>query len=387
MRSYIGAGGSGSAKAQQAEKLIAEREARKLAYAPFKNAEAPPEVVSELASALQAAPESANVINRTMAALKSNPLVRIEQNGQISFSRVPTISEAELVRRTIDGNVSSLYRDPINATTASALKGVETSLRQKLDDFVPTLKGVRTDVSAQKSAEEAFKAGEKSIGADANQVLVDLQDIMSNPEALASFKQGFLAKIERLSLTGQRDSIIAKLADVDGKGSAENLILSTILSPDEASAVLKKLAVASESSAASKYVLGQSATAGTQSAERRIGSEIGASDVIDAATSMSPMAAISLVQKMVASVPSELTDAQRSKVVELLISEYPDIVRKALTDKSGAARLAQIVTTVGNKMNQGSQGAVATGAGLLGGTIASKTGLPLYFNSPNDANQ
>ena len=385
MRSYL-SGGTGTARAQQAATLEAQRAARKAGYSQFENAPAPQPVIQELMQALQRAPQAAATIDAAMTARGMPALTQRAANGAVTLSRQPTVAEAELIRRAVEGNVQSLYRDPMSAVTAEALKDVEGNLRSSLDTSIPALAAVRSDVAAQKAAERAFAAGEKALSGDANQVVLDIEKIVSDPNQLDAFKTGFLATIERRALTGQRDSMIAKLADIDGRGTAENMILRSIMSPDEIDALLQRLAVASKSSTASKYVLGQSATAGTQSAEARIGSGIGMGEIADAAM-LSPSALLSVATKLVTSAGADLTDAQRASIARVLVSENPELVRAALVDQSGAARLADIIKRAASRLNSGAQGGVGSGAGLLGSALAAprSEGLTLQFNTPNDA--
>lgn len=385
MRSYL-SGGTGTARAQQAATLEAQRAARKAGYSQFENAPAPQPVIQELMQALQRAPQAAATIDAAMTARGMPKLTQLAENGAVTLSRQPTVAEAELIRRAVEGNVQSLYRDPMSAVTAEALKDVEGNLRSSLDTSIPALAAVRSDVAAQKAAERAFAAGEKALSGDANQVVLDIEKIVADPNQLDAFKTGFLATIERRALTGQRDSMIAKLADIDGRGTAENMILRSIMSPDEIDALLQSLAVASKSSTASKYVLGQSATAGTQSAEARLGSGIGMGEIADAAT-LAPSALLSVAAKLVASAGVDLTDAQSASIARVLVSENPELVRAALTDQNGAARLADIIKRAASRLNSGVQGGVGSGAGLLGSALAAprNEGMTLQFNTPNDA--
>lgn len=384
MRSYL-SGGTGTARAQQAALLEQQRAARKAGYAQFENAPAPQKVIQELEQALQRAPQAAATIDAAMQARGMPALTQRAANGAVALSRQPTVSEAELIRRAVEGNVQSLYRDPMSAVTAEALKDVEGGLRSSLDTSIPALAAVRSDVAAQEAAKRAFAAGEKALSGDANQVVLDIEKIVSDPNQLDAFKTGFLATIERRALTGQRDSMIAKLADVDGRGTAENMILRSIMSPEEIDALLQSLAVASKSSTASKYILGQSATAGTQSAEARLGSGIGMADVADAAMG-SPAAMLAVATKLVASAGVDLTDAQSASIARVLVSENPELVRAALTDVNGAARLADIIKRAASRLNSGVQGGVGSASGLLGSALAAPRGdgLTLQFNTPND---
>lgn len=385
MRSYL-SGGSGTARAQQEAALEAQRAARRAGYAQFENAPAPQPVIQELTQALQRAPQAAATIDAAMTARGMPALTQRAANGAVTLSRQPTVAEAELIRRAVEGNVQSLYRDPMSAVTAEALKDVEGNLRSSLDTSIPALAAVRSDVAAQKAAERAFAAGEKALSGDANQVVLDIEKILSDPNQLDAFKTGFLATIERRALTGQRDSMIAKLADPDGKGTAENMILRSIMPPDEIDALLLRLKVASDSSAASKYALTGSATAGTQSAESRLGSSIGASDLADAAMG-SPAAMLSIATKLVAEAAVDLSDAQRASIARVLVSENPELVRAALTDVSGMTRLVDVIKRASSRLNSGGQGVAGQFTGLLGGAFATprNEGMTLQFNTPNDA--
>lgn len=387
-------GGTGTARAQQAATLEAQRRMRADAYAAFENAEVPQSVKQELERTIRRVPAAADDINEAMFASELPALTKIAPDGTVTLSRTPTVGEAELIRRVVNGRKESLYRDPQKAVIAEKLKDVESGLRGKLDEAVPALAAVRTDVAAQEAAKRAFDAGEKAFAGDANQVVLDIEKMIADPNQLDAFKTGLLATIERKAISPQKDAFIAKLADsgqvlkngTTTPPSAENMVLTSLLGPDEADALLQRLAIASKSSAASKYALTGSATAGTQSAESRLGSSIGASDLADAAMG-SPTAMLSIVTKLVAEASVDLTDAQRAGIARVLVSENPELVRAALTDVSGMTRLIDIIKRTGSILNSGGQGVTGQGTGLLGGTFATprSEGLTLQFNTPNDA--
>ena len=59
--------------------------------------------------------------------------------------------------------------------------------------------------------------------------------------------------------------------------------------------------------------------------------------------------------KLVQRAAPELTDAQRQQVVRVLVSESPDVVRRALQDESGMMALQQAVDRVLGAAQAGAQ--------------------------------
>jgi hypothetical protein len=85
----------------------------------------------------------------------------------------------------------------------------------------------------------------------------------------------------------------------------------------------------------------------------KIGSTITADEVANAVTG-NPLAGLRIVNKMLGESNKAMSEKDRERVAQILISQDPEIVRKALRDESGMARLQQ---------------AVAAGARMLGKTV------------------
>jgi hypothetical protein len=129
--------------------------------------------------------------------------------------------------------------------------------------------------------------------------------------------------------------------------------LRTIYPGDELDGILTRIGTAAQSQAAKNKVLGGSDTASSIMQAARTGSTITADDLASAASG-SPMAAFRVVSKMLGDANKGMSEQDRQRVAQILISEDPEIVRKALRDESGMANL---------------QNAVASGIRMLGKTV------------------
>jgi hypothetical protein len=100
----------------------------------------------------------------------------------------------------------------------------------------------------------------------------------------------------------------------------------------------------------------------------RTGSTITADDVANAVTG-SPMAAFRVVSKMVGESNKGLSEQDRQRVAQILVSEDPEIVRKALKDESAMAYLQQKIAATMRALGK----TVPYGASYIGETMPRNT--------------
>ena len=112
---------------------------------------------------------------------------------------------------------------------------------------------------------------------------------------------------------------------------------------------------AAGSQAAASSILGGSQTAITGAQAARQGRDIGAGEVAEALTSPNVMNLMRLAGKFVQRSAPQLTDAQRQQVVRVLVSESPDVVRRALQDESGMMALQQAIDRILGAAQAGAQ--------------------------------
>jgi len=85
--------------------------------------------------------------------------------------------------------------------------------------------------------------------------------------------------------------------------------------------------------------------------------------------SADPIAIARTAGKVVSALAPKMTDAQRQQVVAVLLSEDPQLVRRALVDESAAAELQKRVVSIISGAMAGAKGAAVSQSGKVGGDI------------------
>ena len=124
--------------------------------------------------------------------------------------------------------------------------------------------------------------------------------------------------------------------------------------------VLNKMDIAKGAKDAESYILGGSPTQGTQAAASRIGDGM-LEDAINVTTN--PMAAARIAGKLIKSMGLDIGEAEKAKVIDILMNSNPREVADALTDSS---KLSNLVSKISNALSA-SVGATAQGTARVGG--------------------
>ena len=356
----------------------ATREAENAAYNQFKGTSGTgADVVSnnvmmELSKILQNNPDFGKSLIKISNRTGQKGLYRIDKNGRVMFARTPTVLEAEKIRRIIKETGGKEF-DAKDYDLSFATDSVEKGLRNLLDAEVPELMSVRAQAAAVRANRDAFQAGRTALSKDVNEIELDIEEIYSkNPEAFAAFRAGFLASLQRKFKSGQQAGTVGNLLSED---RAAGQILRTII-PDanDLSAVLRKLDIAKEAADVAQPVL-----RGTQTAESII-----AKNAQNAGITMAEGAGVlsgnvsdilGVTKKLVGSINRELTDAQRTRIAEILVSQDVDLVRRAISDERGIARLQEKVNNLIPRLARGgaqigSRQAAEASAGIFGGATS-----------------
>jgi hypothetical protein len=160
--------------------------------------------------------------------------------------------------------------------------------------------------------------------------------------------------------TGRAKSMMGVFNNPETK---EGAILRTIYPSDDLDGILTRIGTAAQSQVAKNRVLGGPDTASSLLQAAKIGSTITADEVASAVTG-NPMAGLRIVNKMLGESNKGMSEKDRQRVAQILISEDPDIVRKALRDESGMARLQQAVAAGARMLEK----TVPYGASYIGAT-------------------
>jgi len=299
------------------------------------------QLLASVTDALKRSPQSVKNINDVyIAETGKKPFFSFDKSGNIVFSRAPTLEDAEIIRRGIQASVDEAYQSG-RGRVGEALKGVELSLRDAIDTSSSKLADARLQAATRRTARDAFDDGRKVFGKSADEVAVLVEDLSQKPGALSAFRAGTMDAIRNRMTTGTRKSMMANLSDENTK---EGKILRTIYPQDELPGILDRIATAAQSQRASSYILGGSQTAPTLLQAARTGMNISAEEVANVMTA-NPVtmisSAVNIVKKVAAQQNKNMTEAQRDQVAKILVSEDPNLVRRALVDESAFALVQQ----------------------------------------------
>jgi hypothetical protein len=357
LRTYLSdAGAPSSLQAQRRSEDVA-RVAEGAAYKRFEGVPAPDDVVSALEDTLRRVPSASKEVEIALLAQTGEaPFYKILEDGGVEFTRRPTIVEAERVRRAVSNRATALYRESMGGA-GEAVANVEKGLRGSLDAGSPSLASARAQAAAVRQQRDVFDAGQKALTGDVNERLMEFSRL-TRPEDIEAYRAGLMAALEARSATGSRQSMVRNLFDPETK---EGQILRTVFPQDQLDDVLYKLNTAAEAQATSSAVLGGSATdAGRMEATRR-GAGMSVGD-ITGVLSGSPDAIIKLASSISGRFARDLTDAERGRVAQILISENADLVKNAIKDESQMAVLQSLIETLAARATQASRRSSTVGA-------------------------
>ena len=332
-----------SAARRRATSEKATREAEQAAYAPFKEQTVDNDVFVALSNALESVPEAGDTLLKIARREKVKGLYRVNEDGDVIFARKPSVSEAERIRRVINDRARKEGID-IDFELGSATKAVEQELRSALDVSVPDLMSTRAQAAAARSNRDAFTAGRKALTGDVNEVMVELEDKWAkDPETLASFRAGFLAALQGKFTKGTERSTMRNLLE---EGRSEGMMLRALVpDPEDQAQILRKLDIAVEGEDVSQVVLRNTQTAETQMAAKAQNAGISVAESM-AAYGGDVNSILSISRKFVDSFSRDLTDAERQKIAEILVSENPDLVLRAITDDRAIAQAQQFISRI-----------------------------------------
>lgn len=364
MRKYLSDVAEPSAIQGQRRSEEAAKVAERAAYAPFKTVDAPEDVSREVLSALEVVPEAITEVNKMFRGLVAvTPSASGVGPANVTFTRPITLDEAERVRRAVSNAASSEYRGGFGGA-GEAFSEVEQRLRGLLDVASPELGAARSTAAGVRAQRDAFESGQTALAGDVNETLFNFSKI-TDPQKVEAYRAGLMAALEARAATGSRQSMIRNLANPETK---EGQILRAVMPQDALDDVLRRLETARASQVTTDYVLGGSPTSDTMMEAARRGSGLSFSDVTGV-LSGSPDAMISVASNLAARFTRDLTDAERARVARILVSEDPELVRRAISDEGAMAAFQQ-------RVQQLAAGATR-GAGRAGTVIGAEPGATL----------
>jgi hypothetical protein len=306
------------------------------------------------------------------------------KDGEVVYDRAPTLQDAEILMRGLRDLADEAFRGG-RGSAGQGFKEAEKILRAEINKsstlferggdtesyggiyrpVVKTVEQTRKQAAKLRSSRDSFDYGKTIFGQNADQVSIDFERV--TPENMKYLRAGVMDAIRNKMATGNKLTFMKRLSDPQTK---EGQILRTIYPQDELDGVLDTVGRAARSQEASGAILGGSGTAPTQMQASRIGSDVSLQEVTSAMTG-NPLAIVSAARKMLRSVlPANLTDKQRADVAEVLVSEDPQLVLRALRDDSAFAEFAKKARGVTSQAPAGLLGTSSFFGGMSGGNLS-----------------
>jgi hypothetical protein len=317
-------------------------------------------MVGNFSEVLKRSPDAAKRINDLyLAQTGKKPFFKISEDGSVSFERPPTLQDMEIARRGIQADINDKFKSG-SGDVAQALKPFVDELKLEINKSSSAIEKARTTASTQKTLTKSFDEGRKVFTKSADQVAIDFEDVMSKGgDAVSAFRAGVMDQIRNKMSLGGKATTVNNIADPNTK---EGQILRIIYPQDKVDDIIKLAGLTSQSQRAAGYVLGGSATAPTEMAASRVGSNISAEE-ISSTLSGNVVTGMRVLNKIITANAANLTPKQKAEIARVLISQDPNVVKNALTDTSAMGLLAKKVQSAGNILSRTTPG-LLTGVGV-----------------------
>lgn len=312
------------------------------------NQEVSQDVAMSMLEAVQRTPSALAHLDNLYTASNLVPLFKRGENGAIEFVRMPTLKDAEIANRGIKTHIDKLYREGSN-DLAVELTPISQQLTNSLDNFSPELAAVRYQASQRFATRRAFDLGRKAASANVDEMEMTIEKLANKPDELAALQAGFMDAI-KVKLR-KANTTLANLLDEDKQLGS---MLRTILPNRDLRQLEQKLGVAADAQeiASKMPITAGSPTQALQKEESRIGSNIKLTDVARLGAK-DPTVVLDLLGRMVKSKAPSLSEKERMKIVDVIFSKDPKLVRRSLVDETALTQLIRLTEVVLNTLAAG----------------------------------
>lgn len=319
------------------------------AYAPVERMRDPvaPEVQEVMVNVIARFPEGGRRLQDAFKSKYGYNLFTIQKNGDIVFNQEPTAFDAEFLRRAVSDESKDLVeRGGARATIGVNIGDAAEELRSVIDKNYEGIASARSTAANAFDINDAYNAGKSSkIGED---ILLKWQDKVEsgNQEAIDSFRLGYLVQLRSRMRGGNKTSMVNKLLD---ETTSEGETFRAIFPEHMIDDALEKLGVAQRTQKAAATILSGSQTTNKAAAAARVGSASGIANVLTDVGAASRGDAGGLARTLdgiMRLFAPNLSPSQAERVARVLVSRDPDIVNKALRDRTVLRSIQQTIAEV-----------------------------------------
>ena len=312
-----------------------------------------------------------------------DPFFRVDRDGTVRMLRMPTLRDAEFVRRGMS-ELADYSFERGSSQAASGYRQQEAALRNMLDQNFPELTTVRREWAGIEAATDAFKEARRATSATGGIEGDVFEDLWLNtqrraeeygPEVLDAFRMGMLTKIKAGMESPRTRPVIFRNMNDETSRLGKNLRL--VFPGESADELFRRVDLATSSQEATQRIFGGSQTARTTAEASRQGLGVSGGDVLD--TIMGQPSAMmrvagSLTRRALAS--TGLSNQQQEEVARLLVETNPDVVKRALLDNQVADQAIQLIQRLAGATTSGiTTGTGRAAAATAGGNLEMLPGL------------
>ena len=287
--------------------------------------------------------EIANELNTFITGTSKGTKLIEKVDGKWELLRSPTLEEGEAARRYFREKSRDTFGKPVSQLYSDVRNELESLLNKESE----TLASVRKDASKVRNARDAYKYGLNILNRSSDDVDLFLADIIDDEAAIKSLRAGSLAHIRQKVEQAGGTNLMNKLQD---ETTREGKVFRAIFPKEQFDETLASIERAARSQSAMGDIIKGPTTALVQEASKRTGSEINLEDLTNITN---PMTVLRVGGKIAKQLDEGLTEKQRIKVLEVLLSEDPDVVRRALLDDRGMQVFKEGVSRIAAAFRQG----------------------------------
>ena len=276
------------------------------------------------------------------------------KNSKLQLTRSLSLKEGELVKRAFMDLKDRATRSG-NNNKARTMKGYETTIKNVVDEISPDLQATRKNWALIQDSVDQFEIGQRIFSSKTNpeEFAITFSRLLDagNEDAIAALRAGAASALKLKSGSPQRLSTINKLADdpLSNLSKNEQQILQTLYPGEKLDDIIKKINLTSGAIKAESNIFKGSPTAGREGSASRVG-QVGqtVADITRFVNSggLDIGATTNIVTRLFGGKKPPFTDDQFKQIAELVISEDPEVLRKALTDDTQIDAALQVFRKV-----------------------------------------
>jgi len=305
------------------------------------------EVLDVMVNVIARFPEGGRALQDAFKSKYGYNLFSIQKNGDIVFNQDPTAFDAEFLRRVVSEESRSLTeKGGAKATIGVNIGEAANDLKTVIDKNYEGITSARNTASNAFDINDAYNAGKSSKTGEP--ILLSWQDVVEsgNQDAIDAFRLGYLVQLRSRLRGGNKTTMVNKLLDdTTSEGETFRAIFPEHMIDD----AFEKLGVAQRTQKAAATILGGSQTTNKAAAAAKIGSASGIANVLTDVGAASRGDAVGLARTLdgiMRLFAPNLSPSQAERVARVLISRDPDIVNKALRDRTVLRSIQKTIAQV-----------------------------------------